>query len=1155
MQGLRCPNGHTWSSSGVASLCPHCGKSGALDASHPIASDQTLDSLPMPAPDRTLGLPEKTLADGAPGAEPPVDGTLVESFRAPPSDAPLAGSPSSPPEPHDITLDPGSLSASPHDMTLDSGSLSASARGMTLDSGSVSASEADITLDPSTAQKTGHPAHHPTRPGRPLDQTLDHAPRQNTHGPKAPDTDAGKTAPQDFRAFKGLATFVPGLAPIQGYEILEVLGRGGMGVVYKARQTQLNRVVALKMILSGGNASAEDLARFQSEAHAVAKMQHPNILQIYDIGQRDGKPFFSLEFVDGGTLQRKLEKNPMNPRAAAKLVETIARALHYAHEKGILHRDIKPANVLLAADGSPKIADFGLAKALDREESLQPSSHIVGTPVYMSPEQATGKADIGRPADIYSLGATLYEMLVGRPPFRGSTVLDTLRQVQEIEPVPPRQLQPSVPIDLQTICLKSLEKDPKKRYATAEEFADDLRNFLEDLPIKARAVSRAEKAWKWSRRNPASAALLIVGVLSLVGFAVGGFALASVHSHRAQIERDRAQAEGALRREADLQRDRAVAQEKLAKERGDEAIGNFHKAQEAIGVLVHLAQQRLSNERQLDTVGKELMEQALVFYDHFLKLKPDDPLMRFKVARANLLAGDIREKLARYEQARDAFQNAATQLEQLIVDDPEYATKYRADLASVLVKQAIVFEAMNDTEQADLAFEKALPLLEQIDLESSDEITQWLLGAGCISRGTALLSRGKSVLAEEAYRRATPIFAELSRKYPSNPTYPLELANAHNNLGSLFTYEKSERLPQAEEHFRTALNILTPLAKKFADVPLFRKELGRAHLNRGRLRVFENNPAGAQQDYEKALSYLDDLRQTYPKVGDYAFISATASQNLGNLKKNQGDFTSAVDHFAQARVLLEKLARDEPKLAGYRLNQAQCTAELAETLDLKARDLLKTAGVKNPALPVQLESAEKTYLDAFALFTKVQKDFPALTQVVAGRTLAFVNLNKLYELAVAVNVAVNPANAERLATRRLALLDQVGDALRTDRDGVRMLRALLRSKFLGKHAEAAEDVEAVAASADASWMEFPRTGLAYAYCVTAVNSPKTAVSGSEVAALTTKYGKRALELLGQAVDAGSCDAKFLQHPDLEPLRMREEFKEGFEALVKRAAKK
>jgi hypothetical protein len=338
-------------------------------------------------------------------------------------------------------------------------------------------------------------------------------------------------------------------AAVPGYEILGELGRGGMGVVYQARHQRLDRVVALKMILAGGHAGAAELARFRTEAEAIARLQHPNIVQIHEVGEHDGLPYFSLEFCPGGSLHNKLNGTPLPTRAAATLVGKLARAMHAAHEKGVIHRDLKPANVLLAEDGTPKVTDFGLAKKLDEAGQTQPGA-VMGTPSYMAPEQAGGKSkEIGRACDTYALGAILYECLTGRPPFKAATPLDTILQVVSDEPVPPTQLQPRTPKDLETICLRCLQKEPDKRYASALALADDLGRFLRGEPVLARPVGAWERALKWARRRPTTAALVAVtglAALALVGLAVGQLYQAQLRRARDAEEEQRTKAESYL---------------------------------------------------------------------------------------------------------------------------------------------------------------------------------------------------------------------------------------------------------------------------------------------------------------------------------------------------------------------------------------------------------------------------------------------------------------------------------------------------------------------------------------------------------------------------------------------------------------------------------
>jgi serine/threonine-protein kinase len=317
-----------------------------------------------------------------------------------------------------------------------------------------------------------------------------------------------------------------GRLALPDYEVLEVLGRGGMAVVYKARQKSLRRVVALKVVLAGAHASAEEVARFRIEAEAVAELRHPHVVQIHEVGRHDGCPYCVLEYVEGGTLAEKLGGRALPTEQAAALVEKLARAVHAAHERGIVHRDLKPGNVLLTASGEPKVTDFGLAKRMDGEPGRTRTGAVLGTPAYMAPEQAGGDRRVGPAADVYGLGAILYECLTGRPPFLAPTPLDTVLRVLAEEPVPPTHFNRGVPRDLETICLKCLEKDPARRYPSAAALADDLRSHQADEPITARPPGLAGRLDRWARRRPALAATWValavfyLNYLALLGLGV-----------------------------------------------------------------------------------------------------------------------------------------------------------------------------------------------------------------------------------------------------------------------------------------------------------------------------------------------------------------------------------------------------------------------------------------------------------------------------------------------------------------------------------------------------------------------------------------------------------------------------------------------------------
>jgi WD40 repeat protein/tRNA A-37 threonylcarbamoyl transferase component Bud32 len=378
---------------------------------------------------------------------------------------------------------------------------------------------------------------------------------------------------------------------VVGHEILKELGRGGMGVVYQARHVKLKRMVALKMVLAREHISTQELVRFHVEAEAVARLQHPNIIQIYETGEQEGRPFFSLEFADGGSLAQKLNGKPKDIRQAARLGKILARAMHYAHQRGIVHRDLKPANVLLTTQGVVKITDFGLAKMLDTKSRHTKVGSILGTPSYMAPEQAAGlTSKIGPATDIYSVGTILYEVLTGRPPFLADTPMDTLLRVAIDEPVPPSQLRPGLPADLEAICLKCLRKEPDKRYLTAQELADDLGRFLEGKLVRARHAGRWERLVKWARRRPAVAALsLLVLVAVLAGFSLVTWQWLRAEANAARAEMGSAEAlsraESEARARQDETRARQEAQRRAASLTLDQGLTLCQQGDTARGLL------------------------------------------------------------------------------------------------------------------------------------------------------------------------------------------------------------------------------------------------------------------------------------------------------------------------------------------------------------------------------------------------------------------------------------------------------------------------------------------------------------------------------------------------------------------------------------------
>jgi tetratricopeptide (TPR) repeat protein len=519
---------------------------------------------------------------------------------------------------------------------------------------------------------------------------------------------------------------------VAGYRILGVLGRGGMGLVYKAEQLGLKRIVALKMILAGGHAGAEQLARFRAEAEAIARLRHPNIVQVYEVGEQDGLPFFSLEYVEGGSLDKHLGTTPKAPHQAADLIETLARAVQAAHERGVIHRDLKPANVLLGTDGTPKVTDFGLAKRLDEAGQTEEGA-VMGTPAYMAPEQALGQlGHIGPATDVYALGVIFYQMLTGRPPFQAGSTLDTLQLVIFEEPVPPRRLQPKVPRDLETICLKCLQKSTRRRYTSALDLAEDLRRFRDHEPIRARPIGVLERGIKWARRHPTAATLAVSGSAACLALLAGaalwyhGRTQAEVNQARADTAEARAGQREAEERERLLRKHDQVRQCLLA---GQEAQAQENVAEAR--VQVEQARTLLRDEPGLtdmqdrvDRLAAEVERREVVRrnYDHLFTGR-DEAL--FYLNRQVFTGLDQADSLAKARAAAEAalrpFRLSADSGQPFVVDElysPGQKTKLTQGCFEVLLilaeATARVLPGQAEDEQRDRA-QKALRILERAD--------------------------------------------------------------------------------------------------------------------------------------------------------------------------------------------------------------------------------------------------------------------------------------------------------------------------------------------------------------------------------------------------------------------------------------------------------
>jgi serine/threonine-protein kinase len=758
--------------------------------------------------------------------------------------------------------------------------------------------------------------------------------RQSPHTLAAP---AGSASPAGGRAFGD-------------YELLRELGRGGMGVVYQAWQSSLSRTVALKMILAGAHAGPEELARFRAEAEAVARLQHPNIVQIYQVGEHDGRPYFALEYVEGGSLERKLAGAPRPPREAAALAETLARTVHYAHQRGIVHRDLKPANVLLTEDGTPKITDFGLAKILvgARGDPTQTGA-VLGTPGYMAPEQASGRPrEVGPAADVYALGAILYECLTGRPPFLGETPLDTLEQVRALDPIPPRQLQPKVPLDLETICLKCLRKEPGQRYGSALDLAEDLRRFLGGESIRARPVGATGRLWRWCRRKPAVAILATALAVALVAGFIGLTVLwQRADRHRIQAERERAEALTNLRlareaadnyatRVSENLRLRQEDLRPLRKELLETVVPFYEKLVEG-----HSDDPEVQAERgkayfrlgmltaEIDDKAKAaaLFEQAVAIFDQLARGHPDDPAYQKELARACNDLGNMYHDLREADRAERAYRQAVAVRERLAAKDPDDAEN-RCDLARHYHNLGSLYAFSRRRADAEEAFGHAEELLAQLLRDGADNREyQNLLAGTHLNRGNLYLRAADWAAAEKSLEACRGLAADLIARDASDATARNALGVALLNLGQVSL--RTNRPAKARESYAQALPHLEKLAQDNPSVLDYQDRLATCHIGLGACHQMAREPRQAEEAYLRAVAiYEDRLAPHFAAAPNYQARLAEARRRLAALYASRGEGKKAVEAFGKALDALMPLAREHPDVDDYYASLAECTGQM-----------------------------------------------------------------------------------------------------------------------------------------------------------------------------------------------------------------------------------
>ncbi len=704
------------------------------------------------------------------------------------------------------------------------------------------------------------------------------------------------------------------------YELLSEIARGGMGVVYKAHQLSLDRVVALKVIRSGSFADDEELRRFRIESRAAAQLDHPHIVPVHEVGTCNGQDYFTMGYVEGQSLEGHLTAGPLSPREAAELLFQIATAIHYAHQKGVVHRDLKPSNILLArrdvstSDTSrgrssrvghsrldPRITDFGLALQLKSAERLTVAGQIVGTPSYMSPEQASGQVGVGPSTDVYSLGALLYRMLTGRPPFRADSLLDILQQVRTQEPVRPWQIDAGIPRDLETICLRCLAKEPGRRYATAGDLADDLARFLRSETILARPSPGWERGWKWVRRRP-SVALLTVVVAVSIGIAIG-----MQQWFRSRLDEGNTRVE---RQEQSLNRE--SSRRELAE--ADALIASMRAAMSELVLLAAQVEGYRSAEF-LDPPQRVALQDAVAGHEDLITgfEHPHPSLNRRLLEGASsqtyheLLAGcrftlGVLQSALGKSSAVESMQAAKDLWEQLLVAEPTQVA-YRHGLASCCYNLGDYYLGADELSLAEEMLTAAREHVEQLPPEQQPE----LMGRILYQTGMLMVTQSKLDDAERQFELAEPILTAQLESVPTDAAVTARLARVQFSLGLVCVM--TDRNAQADPHYRRSLDTQQTLVQRVGLYNRSRHDLAAILTNYGQLRWQLGDIPTGQVYLLQAVDEARILMKLAPSDSARAVLSRSF-YHLASFLFSQDDSEQAAPLLEESLVALDAIEHD-----------------------------------------------------------------------------------------------------------------------------------------------------------------------------------------------------------------------------------------------------
>jgi serine/threonine protein kinase/tetratricopeptide (TPR) repeat protein len=946
------------------------------------------------------------------------------------------------------------------------------------------------------------------------------------------------------------ATAAPPAYPeIPGYTIIGLLGRGGMGVVYHARDVRLDRPVALKLVHPGGAVSPEERMRFRFEAELAARVRHPNVVQVYEVGEHNGQPFVALEYVEGGTLAEQIRGERLTPTAAAQLLATLAEAVGAAHAQGIIHRDLKPANILLSVVSSqlsvggedkhpalttdnrqlttiPKITDFGVARRLDQSARLTATGVIVGTPAYMAPEQAQADKYLGPAVDIYALGAILYELLTGRPPYTGATAVELLARLVSEDPPPPSRLVAAIPRDLEVICLKCLAREPVRRYASAADLAADLHAFLEDRPITARPARWPERLARWCRRHPAVAAvaatLAIVIPTALVGLTV-------------------------LYLDADRERQRATKSEGRAQD-------GYRLARQAWqdGVSTVLDDPRFKSG-PFEDMRQQVLRAETKFYEPFVELYKDEPAYQSERGRAYLRLAEATNELGSKEEALGHYCAAGAILQSLVDQDRRQAD-HRSLLASAHNDLGNWYYVAAHLSDAEKELRTAGALWRELIAECPDKLEYHSgLANSHNSLGAVCQATHRAADAQKEWETARELWQEVLAK-KENREWRTRLATVHGNLGLI--YLETKRYKDAETALRTSRAAGEGLVAKQSDRSEHQLILSRADNNLGVLYHSLKRTDEAEKAYQSALKVLKVLVELRPAVTKHQEDLAILHNTLATLYLENGRWQQALGSCRDNVTRWEALVAKHPGIPKYKKHLAQGRMMVANVHHFAGR----------------LEDAERAYLESLPDWVVLAAKWSDDTDNCAGLACVLYNLGRLaqgrgdktaalelFDRAAKPLQLLLAEQPEHLEVRRhqrnahwgradvLAQLGRAAEALSeidralelTDSDDRPVLvgqRALVLAK-LKRFTEALTAVEPLVEPSAAVGAVLYRAASVHALA-----------SAAESGANAQTHARRAVELLLRAqVDGLFRDAAAVGYlgvdEDLDPLRSRTDFQE------------